>query len=376
MSRVPVALLLAVLTGALAPGCEDTRLRQARNPDVYVDTYAQRTESKVDVLWIVDNSGWMNIHQDNLARNFDAFIRLFVQGRVDYRIAVTTTDIFKDQGKFLGNPAILTPHTPNVVEAFGRNIRVGISGSAHEVGLEAARMSLERQATKNADSLKQIEDCQFSCPGGANRQPCLEGCGTQFPVDFLRPDAFLYLVFVSDEEDKSRYDVRYYWRWFQTVKGAGNDGMVGLAGIVGRPGESCALVPGLRYLEVVELSGGQAGDICDENFAQTLRKLSTSAVGLRRKFALSRAPNVQTIDISIRYPCNTIDEVLEGCAAVDRSECEGVPSEAVALVCKPVQGGPDGWHYEPPNHVIFFSGESVPGLGSQLEIEYYPEGKP
>jgi hypothetical protein len=344
-------LASAALILALA-ACPDDRLRPVLPPDVLVDTYTQQSAARVDVLWVVDNSESMEGEQQNLARNFQSFIELFVRGAIDYRIAVTTTDIFTHEGRFVGNPAILSPQTGNVVTAFQNNIRVGISGSAFEAGLDAAEMALERQRILNAGAL-------------------------QVP-QFLRPDAYLYLIFVSDEQDKSRQeDVRYYWRAFETAKGIGNDATVSAAAIVGTQlANPCAAAFGSRYLALVDLTGGERGSICDENFATTLRKLATNAVGLRRKFALTVLPNERTIEVRLTYPCNTPGDVMAACASVDASRCVGAPAEDVLLACTPVEGGADGWSYEPGNNVIFFAGESVPGLNAAIEIQYYPEGKP
>jgi hypothetical protein len=348
MRRAPATAALIIALAA----CGDDRLRRVLPPDVIVDTYVQQSASKVDVLWIVDNSESMEGEQENLARNFQSFIELFVRGSVDYRIAVTTTDIFGDEGRFQGNPPILSPQTGNVITAFQNNIRVGISGSAYEAGLDAAEMALERQKQLNVTAPQ--------------------------PPEFLRPDAYLYLIFVSDEQDKSREeDVRYYWRVFETAKGIGNDGTVSAAAIVGTQLQNpCTAAYGSRYLALTELTGGEKGSICDEDFASTLRKLATSAVGLRRKFALSKAPNEKTIEVRLTYPCNAPEDVTTFCASVDPSGCAGAPPSDVLLECTPAQGGPDGWTYEPANNLIFFAGESVPGLNANIDIQYYPEGKP
>jgi hypothetical protein len=362
---LPLLALCAALTG-----CPEDRIRGARPPDVWVDTYAQQSASKVDVLWVVDNSGSMASHQENLARNFQAFIELFSRNSVDYRLAVTTTDIFRDQGQFKGTPKILSP-SADVAQRFAQNIRVGTSGSPYEAGLEAAQLAIERQAQANAPKLAQIQGCQDQC----TTAQCIQDCPGKFPIDFLRPDAYLYLIFVSDEEDKSPHDVRYYWRAYETALGVGNDGVVSAAAIVGTLAQNlCPATLGSRYLQTVELTGGEKGSICDADFSVTLRRLATSAVGLRRKFALSRAPDVQTLEIAIRYPCNTQRGALS-CAALDDADCQGQPIEAVALRCTPRQGEPDGWVYEPETQVIYFAGESVPGLRAQIEIQYYEEGK-
>lgn len=366
---------LLLLAAALLLGCPQTKLRKTLPPDVRVDTYDQQAASKIDVLWVVDNSGSMAARQENLAKNFQSFIELFSKGGIDFRIAITTTDIFKDQGQFRGTPKLLTPSTPNLLSAFAANIKVGTSGSPYEAGLEAAQMSLERQALTNAPKLEAIEQCKLDCNKDPNPVTCIEGCPGKTPIDFLRPDAYLYLVFVSDEEDRSSQDIRYYWRAFETAKGIGNDGTVTTAAIIGDvPTNSCGATPGARYVGLSTLTGGEVGSICDTSFAATLKKLATNAVGLKRKFALEKKPNVATLEVFLRYPCNSANDVFTPCASTDKTECEGEPADYMGAVCTPPQGGPDGWSYEPETNVIYFAGDSVPGLKSSVEIQYYEEG--
>jgi hypothetical protein len=362
--------------GALitAAGCGNTKLQRTLPPNVHVDTYSQQAASAVDVLWVVDNSGSMEPHQQNVAQNFASFIKIFTRGSIDYRIAVTTTDIFHDQGKFVGTPAIISPQTPDVIGSFESNISVGVNGSANSEGLEAAMLAVSRQQQANANTESNIATCQASCPSGASA--CQQACLTQFPVEFLRPGAYVYFVFVQDDDDSGSLDVRYVYRALADAQGIGNDGTVSGAAITGiQPAESCAsaaLAP--RYIDVATLLNGQVGDICDASFADTLHRLSTDAIGLKRKFALSTLPNVQTLTVSLKYPCNTTADVLAPCAATDDSGCQGEPDTFQGLVCTPVQGGPDGWSYESDNNLIFFAGNSVPDLNAEIDIEYYLQG--
>jgi hypothetical protein len=203
---------------------------------------------------------------------------------------------------------------------------------------------------------------------------CREDCAVRYPVPFLRPGAFLYLVFVSDEEDRSPYELRAYWRAFEQAQGIGNDETVVASAIVGEAANGCGAAPGRRYEELARLTGGEVGSICDAEFAGTLRALSTSAVGLRRTFVLSHVPDPETLTVSVRYPCGAVPEVAEACEAVDRDGCEGQPAETLEVVCTPRQGGPEGWRYEPERGALFFAGGSVPGLGARVEVRYFEEG--
>lgn len=370
-----VRFFTLLLGALLAFGCPNDKLRKTLPPDVVVDEFSQKSASKVDVLWVVDNSGSMEERQTNLAKNFQAFIDVFSRSAIDFRIAITTTDIFKDQGQFRGTPRVLTPSTPDVLGAFAKNIRVGIQGSPYEAGLEAARMALERQAQANAPKLQQVESCKIGCASSLNPTPCRAACPDKYPVEFLRPEAYLYLIFVTDEEDKSSEDVRFFWRTFETAQGIGNDGTVTTAAIIGDvPTNPCGATPGKRYQSLSELTGGEVGSICDASFEKTLHKLATSAVGLKRKFALSRAPNVDTLQVTVLYPCEVSAEVVKPCASVDRSACNQ-ENEDARVRCTLPSGGTDGWAYEAGNNVVYFAGESVPGLNALVQVQYYEEGK-
>src|SRR4051794_28884306 len=54
------------------------------------DGNEQRCE-KIDVLFVIDNSGSMEQEQQNLIANFPQFIHVLDASGLDYRVAVTTT---------------------------------------------------------------------------------------------------------------------------------------------------------------------------------------------------------------------------------------------------------------------------------------------
>src|SRR5690606_15064850 len=147
------------------------------------DRFEQIKASSIDILFVIDNSGSMQPHQEALADNFARFMELIdpdpsrrgEPGEVDYRLAVATTDAENEAGVLHGNPAVLQPD-PGSLDAFKKNVVVGTSGAAREEGLRAAELALEA-----ASKLK-------------------DGQGRKA---FVRDGAFLYAIFVSDEDDKS-----------------------------------------------------------------------------------------------------------------------------------------------------------------------------
>ena len=127
---------------------------------IQTDRFVQEAEDKVDVLFVVDNSGSMMEEQQSLGQNFAAFLSAAQGQGVDYHIAVTTTGIESSPGGWSvcpggaeggeggrlfppdnSSPRIITPQTPNASSVFANNVRVGWC-HWNEQGLEAAYRAL------------------------------------------------------------------------------------------------------------------------------------------------------------------------------------------------------------------------------------------
>jgi hypothetical protein len=212
--------LLALPSLAVGAGCQDY-LFERKCPEAV--TQAEQSVEvgepvPADILFVIDNSGSMADEQENLVRNFQTFIDVLANSDLDYRIAVVTTDLGNDADQITRGPeqagiagfavdesspyrAVDTgdrsdcrtlddvPHgcfrssraepwidsqrdDPSaVVRAFRDTARVGTCGSGFERGSRAMLEALENTA-----------------PGGCN-------------AGFLRPDANLVVIVVTDEDD-------------------------------------------------------------------------------------------------------------------------------------------------------------------------------
>lgn len=160
---------------------------------------------KMDIVFVVDDSGSMGDEQQTLSRNFPEFARVLDEYRVssgellDYRVGVTTTA--RTIRTRLGNTQIFSNHVTGDNGAFQRPAGlgrswiqsddaerrdlladlavVGTGGSHLEMPLDTARLALTEQVAS----------------GGRN-------------AGFLRDDALLAIVLLTDEEDCSRLDGR------------------------------------------------------------------------------------------------------------------------------------------------------------------------
>lgn len=80
-------------------GCEQTRSASsdivdptADNPEYYDQFVVDLGNRKMDILFVIDNSGSMADQQAILAQSFEDFIGSFVDRQIDYHIGVISTD--------------------------------------------------------------------------------------------------------------------------------------------------------------------------------------------------------------------------------------------------------------------------------------------
>jgi hypothetical protein len=287
-----------------------------------VDAFSQKASARVDILWVVDNSASMQQEQLNLGANFDSFIGFIEGSLIDYHIAVISTDMDAPthSGRLQGNPKVITPATPNPQAAFAANVLVGTSGGGNEMGLRAAHAALS--------------------------EPLVSGDN----AGFLRADASLAIIFVSDEDDHSYGSLEFYSRFFGTLKGIGNERNVILSAIVGDAPSGCSGADGQaaygeRYHLLVQTWGEATASICSNHFSQDLEQLGLTVAGLSRKFELSREPDPDTVVVRVDAHDG------QGFQLIDQD-----PST--------------GWRLQLDVKTIFFDGDYVPPPEADIEVEY------
>ncbi len=330
-------------TLALLGGCSiDTGFTRR----TYNDLFFQEARSEVDILFVVDNSESMEAEQERLARRFDTFIEYMdeVETLMDFHLGVITTDLSYDneqRGRLLGTPAVLTRQTPDYVGKFKERVLVGIDGWGMEKGLEASYVALSEPMVSDAND------------------------------GFMRDGAMLVLIYVSDENDCSDrgalpsedycylpayqddlVPVSEYVSTFRSIKA--DTELVMAFSIVGPQDTShCEdTLPGTRYHEMADLTGGSVGSICSEDFAGIMDDLGLSVGGIRSSFPLTYRPVERTIEV---WVC-------------DSEPCDGTTGGAVS------KGDADGWSYDDSTSYLTFNGASVPPRGSVISVKYEVAG--
>lgn len=301
---------------------------------------------KIDILWVIDNSGSMKTSQDNLATNFNSFIHRFNQYNYDFNMAVVTTDGWEKKFNSSSTKArfrdgvsttrsgvyVMNRDTPNLFNVFNTNVKQGISGNGDERAFESFRQSLN-------DSFN-------------------------IGKNFRRPDAFLAIIIVSDEDDYSHagssmitnsnnsnlYSVNSFVTFLDTYTGRQPNTVANYSvNAITVMDTACKnkldvdaneRVIGTRYMQLADKTGGQKGSLCND-FGNTLSLISDSIIELSSSFQLNRKPVESSIVI-----------IVDGAS---------VPKD-----------GTNGWTYDATTNTITFHGSAVPAASSNIQIYFDP----
>jgi hypothetical protein len=350
---------LNVLTGCSGGGNSYSVLSE----DQTFSQTPSAVNTKIDILWVVDNSGSMASSQQNLADNFPSFINNIASRNYDYKIAVTTSDAFLalptwtpyynstnpppsyyegrpqvEKAWFRdGTPAdpsgfrVITPLTPNIHDVFIKNALQGTTGKGDERSFQSFRAALDSAGN----------------------------------AGFVRQGGFLALILLTDEDDFSndtttiyeRYDrplhtVDSYVTYLNTVTGSSSSSKRYSVNTIAVPDQTCldsiyngAQKIGVRVNQLADATGGIKANICG-NFATELEKISRSIVELSTQFYLRGKPIVSTIQVWV--------------------DNNSVPEASTT-------GGTGGWSYNSSANSVVFSGTYVPPAGSIIKVTFDPE---
>jgi len=280
-----------------------------------VDRYQQKSVV-VDILWILDNSGSMENERERLAESFERFIQILQTREIDYHLGVISTDPEQARLREEGERRFLTPELEDSqAEAlFRAMVEFPQARNQKEQGLEAMRRLLEFEQERG---------------------------------DFLRREAALAVVVVSDEDDGSFGAPAYFSRVLQNSRRPGDELRASFSAIVGLPPEGCTpegeeqifgaqVDHAERYLEVMRATGGLSGSVCETDFDPFLEDLGRRVGALDQVFPLSGLPKKESIQVSV---------------------------DALAQ-------SPERWSYREEIRAVLFSDEAIPHSGSEILIAY------
>jgi hypothetical protein len=211
----------------LVAGCQDYLFNQVC-PEAIRESSIERaalTPTPADILFVVDNSGSMADEQMNLGANFDRFINQ-IAGNGDYHIGVVSTDQLSMGGEREGlQNFVFSDQYPNVLTNFSNSACTEIP-IAHGCfrGPDPSRRIIDSNTMDSATQISvfnqnvNIGSCGTGTEQGLKSMISAlnqaNGCNT----GFLRRDANLVVVLVSDEQDADDTPIQQYVEQLKAIK--------------------------------------------------------------------------------------------------------------------------------------------------------------
>lgn len=288
---------------------------------------------RVDILFVIDDSGSMSSHQDRLSKNVASITKsLDKAGALDYHIGVITSTMEKGYssgtnygGRLVsevGFPKFVDRSTPDGIEILQRYIEVGTNGSATEKFFEPIDAALVANAN------------------GYNK-------------GFYRPEAFLVLIFITDADDQSLrngndYSAKDFIASMLKLKGGVANKIIPYGILIptssSASGDCSRAEPAPVKLEdVISTFKGHEYDLCDPDYNDNLDFLGKDIADRAGKYLyLKRRPVQGSITVNFGG--------------------------------KPVpQDAHKGWAFDAEKNAIVFGDElmeSLSGIEGNLEVNY------
>lgn len=242
---------------------------------VVEEQFVQAPAPKLDLLFVIDGTGSMAEEQAAFASAASTFVSRLDGIGLAWQVGVTTTDP-ADGGTLQGEPWIITSSAEDPAGAFAAAVAVGSDRPPPSAGLYGAVAAIEDEAGLN--------------------------------LGFLRDDAPLHVVFVSDGDDESDP-----WLGDDPV-GATAERMAERATATGHPVRASAVVgvqagqcdgpygaalAGARYLDLAEATGGAQVDICTSDFSAVADAVESYGIEWPTRFALQAEPVSESVAVEI-----------------------------------------------------------------------------
>jgi hypothetical protein len=296
--EVPVEVVVEVEVEVEVPVYIETEVEvPAETGDIWVDSFTQPSSfDGVDIIWVIDTSGSMYRYDAQLMAGIEAM--LLALPVTNWRLVMISSDparaVLEDQF-----PLVPGDDVGDATDMYSLMLRGG-----REEGFDA------------------VHDYIVSNP---------------YAATWMRPDAALLVVFVSDEEEQSRTftGVSDFTSWYSSLR----MGSVFLSSIVNHESaESVCTWPvgaidvGDRYMEATAYYSGIVVDICEEDWSPGVTEASVS-VAPHESIVLTHTPDPED---SVRV---FIDGALNG-----------------------------DWVYSSSDNTIYFT--VIPDGGSLVEVGY------
>lgn len=275
--------------------------------EVQVERLTQLPGPSIDVLVVLNDSSSMLDNSSRLHANLPSLYDNLVDEGVDFQLGLITAsmDAGGSAGRLVGSPAFLTPATADGAVLWADRINVGAAATGLDQGLEVSRLSLSPPLSESHN------------------------------LGFLRDDASLLLIYVSDQNDTSASPASSYLSFFQGLEADASKLRVNV--ITTSLGSNCGPAA-QRYLELANQTGGRVQEICGLVWTPALSDFARSGFGLERSFQLAASAGLAQQTLVVRV--------------------NGVLAPA------------SDYRFDAATRVLEFRDEATPPSGATIEVEY------
>ncbi len=333
------------------------------------DTFQQAAvrNDKIDVLFIVDNSGSMADNQANLASSFSNFIDKFTAQNLNFHIGVISTDAYSVHSYWTNHPGVYAAFQQSVAGPFSLQSGDLLSKIGNDIYLTKDSVNPTLQFTQNASIGTTGSGAETGLLSATNFFDSTLQSG--WNNGFLRPEAYLSMIVVSDEDESLSDTNSSYVKTDDTakatrvnnflaaargVKTTANQSRIRFDAVVSRSRAECPSMPanpsglaknepvGTTYMEVASTLKGITSNICTD-FSGDIAQIGADLVAATTSFHLLQPPvgGADGITVSVN---GTV-----------------VPQDAT-----------NGWTYDSTTQDVTFHGTSVPPVNAQISVNYVP----
>tara|TARA_B110001454_G_scaffold28073_1_gene27466 strand:- start:68143 stop:69675 length:1533 start_codon:yes stop_codon:yes gene_type:complete len=240
------------------------------NQKITVNNY-----KKVDVLFVIDNSGSMEYEQQSMAQRTSQFLSI-LQG-LDYQIAITTTDprnINLGDGRLIpltgGNGKKMIDASMPVSTAqnlLSQTLQRPETGSGNEQGIRSVYRTIERYNANESDF-----------------------------KSFFRDGAQLSVVLISDEDESANTSKNDPASLLNLINTSWNgQKRFNFNSIITRPGDTACRNTygysyGERYKTISDMTGGVLGNVCDMDYTSQVAGIADEIRRLLKTLTLACQP--------------------------------------------------------------------------------------
>ena len=303
-----VLTMALILSGCGSSNPDLQPIQQKPASKLMTGQTAKLTNPKVNVLFVVDNSGSMKGYQEKLVKNMEVFSKEFFKSvRIDYKIGVVPVY----DSKYLNDKTVyksgLRKMNPLGELVKLKGLAVGEDPNQIFITRDTINAKQVLEATVALGTQWGPEAEESFSPVLAMMDPKINAEKNQ---NFYDPEAYLAIIFLTDADDVTLgLSGEDFYRQLVALKGGDRSKILIAAALPNIKNHSVGCTtdgagPVQSFPALLARSGGILADLCSANFGQQLAsfaKLLVKQVGTQ-KITIDHAVDIDSMEVSYGNP--------------------------------------------------------------------------